>query len=269
MPAYREYSRIRGRSIATGCSREMTAYFWRRTLGCRAVPAARRPPAALAATLAALALALAGCGDDDPGAARPAGTDSGGGAACADRPPSEEPSPATYSEPPPTVIEEAATYTATLATSCGDIVIELDAELAPMTVNNFVFLSREGFYDGLSFHRVAAGFVIQGGDPEGTGRGGPGYSFPDELPTDGYPPGSVAMANSGPDTNGSQFFIVTGDASALPNDYTRFGRVVDGLDVARLVEGLADPDADPFDPSTQRPTREVFIDSVRIEETPA
>ena len=95
-------------------------------------------------------------------------------------------------------------------------------------MNNFVFLAREGFYDGLTFHRVVAGFVIQGGDPEGTGRGGPGYVFEDELPDDGYPPGSVAMANAGPDTNGSQFFIVTGDASALPNDYTRFGRVTRG-----------------------------------------
>ena len=97
--------------------------------------------------------------------------------------------------------------------------IRLDPRRAPRTVNNFVFLAREGFYDGLTFHRVVRGFVIQGGDPEGDGRGGPGYTFADELPDDGYPPGSVAMANAGPGTNGSQFFIVTGDASVLPNYY--------------------------------------------------
>ena len=91
--------------------------------------------------------------------------------------------------------------------------------------------------------------MIQGGDPEGTGRGGPGYTFPDELPDDGYPPGSVAMANAGPDTNGSQFFIVTGDASALPNAYSKFGRVVKGLDVARTIESFVDPTADPGDPA--------------------
>ncbi len=131
-------------------------------------------------------------------------------------------------------------------------------------VNNFVFLSREGFYDGLTFHRVVSGFVIQGGDPEGKGYGGPGYTFPDELPDDGYPAGSVAMANSGPGTNGSQFFIVTGDASALPNSFSKFGRIVKGLRVARTIETFVDPDADPGDPASQTPTSPIYIFSVRI-----
>ncbi len=142
--------------------------------------------------------------------------------------------------------------------------IALDAAKAPTTVNNFVFLAREGFYDGLTFHRVVSGFIIQGGDPEGTGRGGPGYAIPDELPEDGYQPGSVAMANAGPDTAGSQFFIVTGDASALPNAYARFGRVVKGLEVARTIEGFADPAADPGDTAAQTPSSPIYIDSVTI-----
>src|SRR5512145_1158669 len=97
--------------------------------------------------------------------------------------------------PPPFAIDEDTIYQVTINTDRGDIVLELDPKLAPNTVNNFVVNARNGFYDGLTFHRVVPGFVIQGGDPEGTGRGGPGYTFEDELPTDGYPPGSVAMAN--------------------------------------------------------------------------
>jgi cyclophilin family peptidyl-prolyl cis-trans isomerase len=164
-------------------------------------------------------------------------------------------------------IDPTATYRATIATSCGDIVIRLDAKAAPRTVNNFVFLARGGFYDGLTFHRVVPGFVIQGGDPSGDGTGGPGYTFADELPDDGYPAGSVAMANSGPGTNGSQFFIVTGDASFLPNSYSRFGTVTKGLDVARTIERFADPDADPGDPASQVPTSTIWIDSVTIAES--
>jgi cyclophilin family peptidyl-prolyl cis-trans isomerase len=186
------------------------------------------------------------------------------GAVCEGRRPAEAPSPPTYAAPPPRTIDPGATYVATLATACGDIVIELDARRAPMAVNNFVFLARAGFYDGLTFHRVVRDFVIQGGDPEGTGQGGPGYVFEDELPDDGYPPGSVAMANAGPDTNGSQFFIVTGDASGLPNDYTRFGRVTRGLDVARRIESFADPAADPADPAAQSPTEPIVIRRVTI-----
>ena len=141
-----------------------------------------------------------------------------------------------YSGPPPMRIDPAKRYAATFHTSRGDFTAELFAAQAPITVNNFVFLAREGFYDGLTFHRVVTGFVIQGGDPEGDGRGGPGYTFADELPDDGYPAGAVAMANAGPDTNGSQFFIVTGTAE-LPNVYSRFGRVTEGLDVAQQILG--------------------------------
>jgi cyclophilin family peptidyl-prolyl cis-trans isomerase len=131
-------------------------------------------------------------------------------------------------------------------------------------VNNFVFLAREGFYDGLTFHRTVRGYVIQGGDPDGTGSGGPGYEFAGELPDDGYPTGAVAMANAGPGTDGSQFFIVTGDAGFLPNDYSRFGTVVRGMDAARRIEDLAPVGGDPNDPASQTPRQPAYIFSVRI-----
>jgi cyclophilin family peptidyl-prolyl cis-trans isomerase len=220
--------------------------------------------------LAAL-LAGAACGGDDgaaedPSASAPAEVVTNfSGDECSAREPDPAAEPGTYPAPPPMTIDPGASFTATLETSCGPIVIDLDAEQAPETVNNFVFLAREGFYDGLTFHRVVTGFVIQGGDPEGDGRGGPGYTFPDELPDDGYPPGSVAMANAGPDTNGSQFFIVTGEAP-LPNAYSRFGAVTEGLDVARAIEAFADPSADPGDPSAQTPASPVYIYSVIITE---
>jgi cyclophilin family peptidyl-prolyl cis-trans isomerase len=233
-----------------------------------------RPPRralALLALAAALGASAAACGggSDDSGdetaPSRPVTSPTGG--ACDAREPVEAPAPRSYAAPPPQTIDRAATYTATLETSCGDIVVSLDPRRAPVAVNNFVFLAREGFYDGLGFHRVVAGFVIQGGDPEGTGQGGPGYVFEDELPVDGYPPGTLAMANAGPDTNGSQFFVVTGDASALPNDYTRFGRVTRGLGVARRIESFADPAADPADPGSQDPTETLNLYRVTIAET--
>jgi cyclophilin family peptidyl-prolyl cis-trans isomerase len=220
---------------------------------------------ALAAALATAAACGGGSGDQG-GGTEPVAITSPAGAVCDGPVPAEPAKPTTYTRPPPQTLDPAARYTATLRTNCGDIAIALEPRRAPMAVNNFVFLARQGFYDGLTFHRVVRGFVIQGGDPEGTGRGGPGYTFDDELPSDGYPPGSVAMANAGPDTNGSQFFIVTGDASSLPNDYTRFGRVVRGLDVARTIESFARPDADPSDPSSQRPTETIYIDRVTISE---
>lgn len=242
-----------------------------------------RPVAVLAAL--ALALGAAACGDGDSdtpvSSAPPSGTaattapatetpgepvESATGARCISRPPDPAPEPPTYSAPPELTIDPAVRYRATLRTSCGTIVIALDARNAPATVNNFVFLARAGYFDGLTFHRVVSGFVIQGGDPAGDGTGGPGYTIPDELPDDGYPAGSVAMANAGPDTGGSQFFIVTGDASFLPNAYSKFGRVVRGLDVARDIESFVDPDLDPGDPAAQVPTAALFIDSVTISE---
>jgi cyclophilin family peptidyl-prolyl cis-trans isomerase len=128
-------------------------------------------------------------------------------------------------------IDEQAVYTATITTDRGTIVIELDPRLAPTTVNNFVALARDGFYDGLTFHRVEPGFVIQGGCPEGTGRGGPGYRFADEPVRGDYTRGAVAMANAGPDTNGSQFFVCLEDLTGrLPKQYNLFGHVVEGMD---------------------------------------
>jgi cyclophilin family peptidyl-prolyl cis-trans isomerase len=124
-------------------------------------------------------------------------------------------------------------YRATIATDRGPIVMDLDPQLAPNTVNNFVGLARDGYYDGLTFHRVVPEFVIQGGCPEGSGRGGPGYKFADEPVKSEYRLGAVAMANSGPDTNGSQFFICIDDCQTkLAPSYNLFGYVVEGMDVA-------------------------------------
>ena len=129
--------------------------------------------------------------------------------------------------------DAAKIYRATITTDRGSIVMDLDPQLAPNTVNNFVGLARQGYYDGLTFHRVVPEFVIQGGCPEGSGRGGPGYKFADEPVKGEYPLGAVAMANSGPDTNGSQFFICIDDCTRkLTPSYNLFGYVVDGMDVA-------------------------------------
>jgi cyclophilin family peptidyl-prolyl cis-trans isomerase len=130
------------------------------------------------------------------------------------------------------------TYTATVDTDVGTFTVALNAKAAPKTVNNFVYLSRYHFYDGVTFHRVIPGFVVQGGDPQGTGMGGPGYQFGDELPKAGaYKIGSLAMANSGPNTNGSQFFVITGtQGTQLPPNYSLFGSVISGMDVVKKIE---------------------------------
>jgi peptidyl-prolyl cis-trans isomerase B (cyclophilin B) len=134
------------------------------------------------------------------------------------------------------VIDPTRRYQATISTDRGDIVIDLDPSRAPKTVNNFVFLAREGFYDGLTFHRVVDDFVIQGGCPEGTGRGNPGYRFEDEPVVGDYVAGAVAMANSGPNSNGSQFFICTvDDRPKLARSYNLFGQVTSGMDVVTAV----------------------------------
>ncbi len=139
-----------------------------------------------------------------------------------------------YPTPPQMTIDKNKKYTATLKTSAGDIVVQLTAEETPITVNNFVFLAREKFYDGTVFHRVIKDFMIQGGDPEGTGSGGPGYKFADEKFNGKYARGTLAMANSGPNTNGSQFFIMQQDNS-LPPNYVIFGEVVSGLEVVDKI----------------------------------
>src|ERR671912_1519733 len=140
------------------------------------------------------------------------------------------------SAPPAHEIDDNATYEVTIATDKGDIVMDLDPKLAPNTVNNFVALARQGFYDDLAFHRVVPEFVIQGGDPEGTGRGGPGYRFADEPVQGEYTLGAVAMANAGPDTNGSQFFICIDDCTRkLTPNYNLFGYVTSGIEVAQAI----------------------------------
>ena len=140
-------------------------------------------------------------------------------------------------QPPAHEIDDDALYRTTITTDRGTIVMELDPAMAPKTVNNFVALARKGFYDGLTFHRVVPEFVIQGGDPEGTGRGGPGYRFEDEPVRGEYTLGAVAMANSGPDSNGSQFFICIDDCrQKLAPSYNLFGYVIDGVEVARSMQ---------------------------------
>jgi peptidyl-prolyl cis-trans isomerase B (cyclophilin B) len=139
--------------------------------------------------------------------------------------------------PPPMAIDLDTHYQATITTPKGDIVLELDPQLAPVTVNNFVSLARDGFYDGLTFHRVVPGFVIQGGCPDGDGRGNPGYRFDDEPVKGDYHLGAVAMANAGPNTNGSQFFICIENLKGrLDKNYNYFGKVTDGMDVALSIE---------------------------------
>lgn len=134
-------------------------------------------------------------------------------------------------------IDENAIYRVTVTTGRGAIVMDLDPQLAPNTVNNFVGLARQGYYDGLTFHRVVPDFVIQGGCPEGSGRGGPGYRFADEPVKSEYTLGAVAMANAGPNTNGSQFFIAIDDCTRkLTKDYNLFGYVVEGIDVAQSTQ---------------------------------
>jgi peptidyl-prolyl cis-trans isomerase B (cyclophilin B) len=140
-------------------------------------------------------------------------------------------------EAPPPQTDPAKLYRTTIETDRGTIVMDLDPALAPTTVNNFVGLARQGYYDGLTFHRVVPEFVIQGGCPEGTGRGGPGYRFADEPVRGEYTLGAVAMANAGPDSNGSQFFVCIDDCTRkLSKDYNLFGYVVDGIDVAQSVQ---------------------------------
>ena len=145
--------------------------------------------------------------------------------------------PKSYDAPPAMAIDPKKRYTATIRTSAGVMVAQLFPGDAPKTVNNFVFLAREGFYDGVIFHRVIKGFMIQGGDPTGTGRGGPGYRFEDELPKPGqYEIGSLAMANAGPNTNGSQFFITHIVTDWLDGKHTVFGEVLSGQDVVNAVQ---------------------------------
>ena len=176
-------------------------------------------------------------------------------------PPLDGSAPVTkkFGSMPPMGIDPAKRYSVSMETTLGTMVIALDAAAAPLTVNNFVYLAAHHYYDGVIFHRTIKGFMCQGGDPEGSGRGGPGYKFGDELPKPGkYQIGSVAMANAGPNTNGSQFFIISGPSGVgLPPQYSLFGQVVKGLEVVEAMQNVATRPGD-------RPVEDVVIKSITI-----
>lgn len=168
-----------------------------------------------------------------------------------------------WESPPPLALEPGVDYRARMTTNFGEIVVDLFEEEAPNTVNNFVFLANEGYYQNVPFHRIIAGFMIQSGDPTGTGAGGPGYRFNDEPIVRDYTKGTLAMANAGPNTNGSQFFITHIDLSGrLDKKYTIFGTVVEGLDVVDQIAQV------PVGPSAtgevSSPTEPAFIESIEV-----
>lgn len=173
-----------------------------------------------------------------------------------------EPSGVQYSDPDDQSLDPTIKLLATITTSCGPIVVELDPQLAPETVNSFVFLAREGYFDGTVSHRVIPDFVIQAGDPTATGRGGPGYIVPDELPPTGfsYSTGVLAMANAGPNSTGSQFFIMIGD-SGLPALYSAFGVVVDGF---ATLDAISSVPLGTVRGETSVPLETVYIESVTV-----
>ena len=170
----------------------------------------------------------------------------------------------TNQKAPVLTLDPTKKYSATMKTTDGTMVIDLDAKNAPIATNNFVSLSRQGFYDGLTFHRVIKDFMIQGGDPLGDGQGGPGYKVPGEVPTNNYEIGSIAAAKTGADAPGlfgSQFFIVTGTQGvSLPNEYARFGKVSSGLDVALKIQNA------PKD-SNDKPKKPIYIVKISITES--
>ena len=170
----------------------------------------------------------------------------------------------TYSAPPAMTLDDSKAYTATIKTNHGDINVELFSADVPVTVNNFVFLAKEGFYKGGQFHRVLKDFMIQGGCPTGDGTGGPGYRFQDEKVTRKYVKGILAMANAGPNTNGSQFFIVHGADVGLPPNYTIFGNATGGIDVVDAIATSPVTTGRSGEPST--PTTTLEINDVEIQE---
>lgn len=169
-----------------------------------------------------------------------------------------------YDAAPPMTIDPNKTYTAVIETTKGTLRAELFAEEAPVTVNNFVFLARDGFYNNVAFHRIIKGFMAQTGDPRGDGTGGPGYQFEDEPVTRPYTRGTLAMANSGADTNGSQFFIMHADYDLQP-DYTIFGQVMEGLETLDTIADVP-VSANPMTGEQSVPEEEVRITRITIEE---
>ncbi|MGH2987806.1 MAG: peptidylprolyl isomerase, partial [Solirubrobacterales bacterium] len=217
----------------------------------------RAPCPKLLAPLALCAVLLVACGDDEENSAAPATTAEG---ECAEV---EAPAPKDERfDAPELVLRRGEPAAATVQTSCGSFVIELDTRGSPKTANSFAFLAERGFYDGTVFHRIAPGFVIQGGDPKGDGTGGPGYSVTEVPPQDTtYATGLVAMAKTAvepPGASGSQFFVVTAPADAgLPPDYAVLGEVSEGIEVVEAIGELGDP-------ATEQPLQTVTIDSVTI-----
>lgn len=177
--------------------------------------------------------------------------------------PTQAPKAPKTMKKPMMIINQAKKYSAVLSTTDGDIEIELFASKTPVTVNNFVYLAQNKFYDGTTFHRIIKDFMIQGGDPSGDGTGGPGYRFDDEPFTGEYTKGTVAMANAGPNTNGSQFFIMTKD-TPLPKNYVIFGKVAKGLDVLDKI--AATPVERGFSGENSSPTEPVFIEKITVSE---
>lgn len=170
----------------------------------------------------------------------------------------------SWPSPPRMTLDPEHQYAATILTSEGDMTLDLLVDQAPKTVNNFVFLAREGFYENVPFHRILKGFMVQTGDPTGTGTGGPGYQFDDEPVTLTYAKGIVAMANAGPNTNGSQFFIVHADEAPLPPQYTVFGRLRDGFETLDAIASI--PVTSSSSGERSKPSRNIRIESVRITE---
>ena len=233
-------------------------------------------PRLLALLLACLAVAASGCGGDDEESAGPGSTatpeasatatpeetggEQGSGCALVAEP---EPRKGRLAKPKQR-LDPARTYVATVTTNCGAFEITLDAERAPKTGGSFKYLADKGFYDGLAFHRIVPGFVIQGGDPRGDGTGGPGYKIVEAPPEDlVYDKGVVAMAKSAledPGTSGSQFFVVTGDGSSLPPQYALVGTVTKGQEVVDLI-GVTPVGSD------ERPVDPIVMQSVEVEES--
>jgi peptidylprolyl isomerase len=202
----------------------------------------------LLTAVAALLTTDAACSDEEETTptATPRGAATPGGAA------TNTPAARQYATPPALAIDPAKSYVAVLETDKGIIRIKLLPDIAPQTVNSFVFLAREGYFDGVTFHRVLPGFVAQGGDPTGTGRGGPGYNLPDEFSDRPIDKGIVAMANTGqPNSGGSQFFITYTRQERLDGKYTVFGEVIEGMDVAERLTPR-DPDQNPNAPPGDR-----------------
>ena len=214
------------------------------------------PAAILAvAAIAGIVVLIASSGGDDGG---------GSGSASCEEVPAPQPKNVEDRRRPRLELDSGKTYTATVDTNCGQFVIELDAENSPRTSASFVSLARDGFYDGLGFHRIAPGFVVQGGDPNGDGTGGPGYKTREAPPDDvAYTEGVVAMAKGGQEaagTAGSQFFVVTGPDANLPADYAVLGRVTEGIENVKKMEALASTEDGP-------PTEPIVMTRIEINES--